>query len=453
VRPYWLPRTRGAFLAAELALLAAAVFEARAGVSAQVPVLIVACGVFFHARGLDRSIVNSNLARFWSDVLLGVAFGLAAAVGIFRAFASFGSSFGTSSGNEIAPALAGAFAVGLLPVILRPVLKQMVHRKKLVERILIVGTGELAGKLYRALASGRTADDSVYLKRHGSSEVLDFPEISPTIDPARLHEVITEGRISRVIVAEQDSQTRSKLASALLDLRLRGVQVNDAVDFYEKLSRKIWVEASRSEWFVYANGFRGSQAQLFFKRTIDIICAAAMLTLAAPLLVLIAIAVKLDSKGPILFRQERVGLHGTTFVIFKFRSMRQGAEEESGPVWARRRDSRVTRVGRVLRFFRLDEIPQGLNVLRGEMSLVGPRPERPYFVEWLTEEIPFYDLRHYVKPGITGWAQVMYPYGASVEDSYQKLQYDLYYAKNRSLRCDLDILLKTVKIVLIGRGR
>ncbi len=351
------------------------------------------------------------------------------------------------------PALAGAFTAGLLPVVLRPVLRQMVSHKKLVERILIVGTGELAGKLYRALVSSSSSDDTVYLKQNCATEVLDIPDTDGTIDPARLHEVITRERISRVILAERDSQSRARIAAVLLDLRLRGLQVHDAVDFYERMSRKIWVEASRSEWFLYANGFNASQAGLFLKRASDVICSAILLTVTAPISTLVAIAIKLDSKGPVLFRQERVGLHGKPFVIFKFRSMRQDAEKASGPTWARMRDDRVTRVGRILRYFRLDEIPQAFNVLRGEMSLVGPRPERPYFVEWLAQEIPFYNLRHYVKPGITGWAQVMYRYGSSVEDAYQKLQYDLYYAKHRSLRCDLSILLKTVEIVLMGRGQ
>ena len=452
-RPHWLPRPRGAFLAAELALLAASLVQTRNGGSLQVPVVIAACAVFFHMRNLDRSIVGSNVARFWSDVLGGVAFGLAASVGIFRSLAWFWSRSASVFCNDIAPMLMGALAAGLLPVLLRPVLKEMVKRKRLVERILIVGSGELAGKLYRALARGTASDDTVYLKELRPTEILDFADREPSIDSARLHEVIARERISRVILAEQDSQSRSKLAGALLDLRLRGLRVNDAVDFYEKLSRKIWVEASRSEWFVYATGFNASHAGLFLKRAIDIVFAALLLTLTAPLLAAVAIAIKLESKGPILFRQERVGLHGMPFFIFKFRSMRQDAERLSGPTWARMRDDRVTRVGRILRYFRLDEIPQALNVLRGEMSLVGPRPERPFFVDQLAQEIPFYALRHYVKPGITGWAQVMYPYGSSVEDAYQKLQYDLYYAKHRSLSCDLDILLKTVKIVLIGRGR
>jgi sugar transferase (PEP-CTERM system associated) len=453
-RPYWLPRPRGAFIASEGALLAAALFEARDGGSLQASVVIAACAVFFHMRSLDRSIVGSNVLRFWSDVLGGVAFGLAASVGIFRLVSLFlPSSSLAGFGSDLTPALAGALAAGLLPVFLRPVFKEMVKRKKLVERILIVGTGDLAGKLYRALVRGTTDDDTVYLKELRPTEILDFADREPSLDPARLHEVIARERISRVILAEQDSQSRTKLAGALLDLRLRGLQVNDAVDFYEKLSRKIWVEASRSEWFVYANGFSGSQAGLFLKRAIDVLFSALLLVLTAPVLALVALAIKLDSKGPILFRQERVGLHGRTFLVYKFRSMRQDAEQASGPMWARMRDDRVTRVGRILRHFRLDEIPQTLNVLRGEMSLVGPRPERPFFVSHLAQEIPFYELRHYVKPGITGWAQVMYPYGSSVEDAYQKLQYDLYYAKHRSLSCDLDILLRTVKIVLIGRGR
>jgi exopolysaccharide biosynthesis polyprenyl glycosylphosphotransferase len=175
--------------------------------------------------------------------------------------------------------------------------------------------------------------------------------------------------------------------------------------------------------------------------------------LASPLLVLSAIAIKLDSRGPILFRQIRVGLEGKTFVVYKFRSMREDAENDTGPVWAQEADTRVTRVGRVLRKVRLDELPQLFNVLRGEMSLVGPRPERPYFVDLLEQEIPFYDLRHSVKPGITGWAQVCCPYGASIEDAHQKLQYDLYYAKNMSLRLDAVILLKTLRVVLFGKGR
>jgi exopolysaccharide biosynthesis polyprenyl glycosylphosphotransferase len=254
-------------------------------------------------------------------------------------------------------------------------------------------------------------------------------------------------------VAEQDAQSREKLAAALLDHRLRGLRISDAVDFYEEFSGKIWVEGLSTQWFVFTRGFRLSNASACLQRSFDVTFALLLILLTAPLLAVIAGAIKIDSAGPVLFRQLRVGLHGKTFVIYKFRSMCQDAELETGPVWTRERDERVTAVGRLLRKFRLDEILQAFNVLRGEMSLVGPRPERPYFVARLEQEIPFYNLRHYVKPGITGWAQVMYPYGDSVEAAYEKLQYDFYYAKHKSLAGDTGILLKTLKIVLLGRGR
>jgi exopolysaccharide biosynthesis polyprenyl glycosylphosphotransferase len=255
------------------------------------------------------------------------------------------------------------------------------------------------------------------------------------------------------VIAELDSRNRERLAATLLDSRLRGLQVNDAMEFYEEFGEKIWVEALNPQWFVYAGGFRHSRVGACLKRGFDLAFAACLLLAAAPALVLIAIAIKLDSAGPVLFRQLRVGLHGKTFVICKFRSMRQDAERESGPAWAAECDERITRVGRLLRVFRLDEIPQLLNVLAGDMSMVGPRPERPYFVDRLEREVPFYSLRHYLKPGVTGWAQVMCRYGASVKESYEKLQYDLYYAKHNSLRCDAAILLRTVRIVLLGQGR
>jgi exopolysaccharide biosynthesis polyprenyl glycosylphosphotransferase len=231
------------------------------------------------------------------------------------------------------------------------------------------------------------------------------------------------------------------------------LQVSDAVDFYEEVSGKIWVEALNFQWFVYTHGFNRSRVGVCLKRCFDVTFALLLILFAGPLLLVVAVAIKVDSDGPVLFRQVRVGLHGKTFIIYKFRSMRHDAELEAGPMWTAEFDERVTRVGRLLRMFRLDEMPQALNVLNGDMSIVGPRPERPYFVDRLGQEIPFYNLRHYLKPGITGWAQVMYRYGASVEDACEKLQYDFYYAKHKSFRCDAAILLKTVRIVLCGRGR
>lgn len=399
-----------------------------------------------HLNNLDKSIVISKPTTFSIDVLESIVLGFLAAAPLFYLFPVLSPSAGVAG--------AGALLVSLLPVVLRSLLRYLNNREMLVEGILIVGPGYLAGKLYRALTNGSSHFKGPEVHANG---LIDFPE-SPadrgvTVDFAQLSEMVVRDRISRVIVAELDTPSREKLAVALLDPRLRGLKINNAVDFYEQFSGKLWVEALNPEWFIYTDGFKHSRAGNGLKRLVDVTFALTLILLSAPLLAIIAVAIKLDSPGPVLFRQMRVGLHGETFVIYKFRSMRQDAEVETGPVWTKERDERVTKVGRLLRKFRLDETLQAINVLRGEMSLVGPRPERPYFVSQLDQQIPFYNLRHYVKPGITGWAQVMYSYGASVEDAYEKLQYDLYYAKHKSLGFDAGILLKTIKIVLFGRGR
>ncbi len=442
-----LPRTRGAFIAMELILLAAALFyAARGGTTLGMPILIASCELFFHVKNLDRSIVSARLAHFAIEVLESLSLACLACALLFYIFPALAASAAAAS--------AAVLSVGLLPVISRPFLRYLVTHKRFAEGILIVGTGELAGKLYRAMANGGN-----YWKenQHCSGELLKFPEsradAGTTVDFAELNDILVRDRISRVIVAEQDAQSREKLAVALLDLRLRGLEISDAVDFYERFSGRIWVEGLNTQWFVFTGGFSLSKASICLKRCSDVTFALLLLLLTAPLLAVIAMAIKIDSTGPVLFRQIRVGLHGKTFVIYKFRSMRHNAELETGPVWTKERDERVTSVGRLLRKFRLDEILQAVNVLRGEMSLVGPRPERPYFVDRLEQQIPFYNLRHYVKPGITGWAQVMYPYGDSIEAANEKLQYDFYYAKHKSFGCDTEILLKTLKIVLLGRGR
>jgi exopolysaccharide biosynthesis polyprenyl glycosylphosphotransferase len=204
---------------------------------------------------------------------------------------------------------------------------------------------------------------------------------------------------------------------------------------------------------IFAEGFTASKLYIRLKRLFDIVLSVLLLIVTAPLMVLIAAAIKLEGQGPAIFSQERVGFLGLRFMVHKFRSMRVDAEEQTGPTWAKKNDDRVTRIGGFLRRSRLDELPQIWNVLSGEMSFIGPRPERPYFVDLLKTKIPYFDLRHYVKPGITGWAQVMFPYGASVEDAYHKLEYDLYYAKNISMGLDLLILFKTIGVVVKGEGR
>jgi len=443
VRAHRLARPRGAFVAAELTLLSVAALQfVWGGHNPGALILIASCLFFFHVNHLDRSIVTSRPFQFGIDLTASMGMGFLASAWLFYLVPGLVPPART--------ALSAGLLIGLLLVILRLFLPQLVARGKFVEEILIVGTGDLPAKLHRAL--GRGADHS---KRNPqvTSVTEGLADLGAAIDLTELKELVARDQIARVVIADLDTRSRESLASALLDSRLRGLQVDDAVEFYEELSGKIWVEALNPQWFVYTNGFDCSQAGASLKRCFDVAFALLLIICAAPLLLLIAIAIKLDSAGPVLFRQIRVGLHGKTFVIYKFRSMRHNAEAEAGPAWATECDARVTPLGRLLRAFRLDELPQAFNVLKGEMSMVGPRPERPCFVNVLEQEIPFYNLRHYLKPGITGWAQVMFKYGASVEDSYEKLQYDFYYAKHKSLLCDVQILFKTVGIVLLGHGQ
>jgi sugar transferase (PEP-CTERM system associated) len=238
----------------------------------------------------------------------------------------------------------------------------------------------------------------------------------------------------------------------LLDLRLRGIVVDHLATVYERYTGKIALENLRPSWFIFSSGFRHTGALAAAKRCLDVAIGVIGLVLTAPLMIVVAAAVKLTSRGPVLYSQRRVGQNGRVFVIRKFRSMRVDAEAETGAVWAAAHDRRVTPIGRLLRATRLDELPQFWNVLAGDMSLVGPRPERPEFVGHLEREIRFYGQRHVVKPGITGWAQISYPYGSTVADALQKLQYDLYYLKHMSFGLDLFILFATMKTVLSRTG-
>jgi sugar transferase (PEP-CTERM system associated) len=238
----------------------------------------------------------------------------------------------------------------------------------------------------------------------------------------------------------------------LLDLRLAGVKIEEATSWLEKISGRIEVEHLYPSWLIFADGFRFSPGFLLARRLLSTFIAGTGLLLSLPLLPFIFLAIKLDSRGPALYRQERVGIGGHPFYCYKFRTMRQDAEADTGATWAADDDPRITRIGKFLRTSRLDEIPQLWCVLKGDMAFVGPRPERPEFVAWLSREIPYYGVRHVVRPGITGWAQIRYKYGNTMEDAREKLQYDLFYIKNASIGLDLLIVFQTVKIVLLGRG-
>jgi sugar transferase (PEP-CTERM system associated) len=263
--------------------------------------------------------------------------------------------------------------------------------------------------------------------------------------------IVRARAVDRVIVSLADARGKLPMAT-LLRMKLDGVRFDHLASVYEEYTGKIAVENLRPSWLIFADGFRKTRTLTVSKRLADAIVAAAALVLLSPFLLLLAIAIKLTSRGPALYHQQRVGQDGRLFRVHKFRSMRDDAERATGPVWARRGDDRVTCIGGFLRRARLDELPQLWNILIGQMSLVGPRPERPEFVSALSEQIPFYAQRHVVKPGLTGWSQVRYTYGASVEDAMEKLQYDLFYIKHLSIGLDLLIVLQTVKTVLLRRG-
>ena len=269
-------------------------------------------------------------------------------------------------------------------------------------------------------------------------------------DYTQITSIVQAGNIDRIVVALDERRGKFPI-DELLSCRLRGIKVDDGVAFTEYLAGKLSVESLHPSFLIFSDGFQSSSTSKILKRIIDISVSSLGLLAFSIVGLIIGIAIKLDSKGPIFYRQERVGEGTKIFGLLKFRSMRVNAEE-NGPQWAKVNDERVTRVGRVIRKLRLDEIPQMINVLKGQMSFVGPRPERPVFVKMLKREIPFYTQRHAVKPGITGWAQICCPYGASREEALEKLKYDLYYIKHMSLLLDLIIISETVKVVLFGKG-
>lgn len=320
------------------------------------------------------------------------------------------------------------------------------------ERVLLVGSGttvqllaeELSGKCGLPFKlAGVVLDHARPLPRD-----LRFAVVG-TVD--RLRELARSFRPDRIVISSEIG-VATVPAADLLALRRIGIRVQDAGELYESVTGRVPVESVRANALAFGEALIPGQFTRFLHRTVSFFSALVLTVLLAPIGLLVAIVVKLESPGPVFYTQERVGLGGRTFRVIKFRSMRQDAESASGPVWATAKDSRVTRVGGLLRKLRLDELPQLINVLRGEMCLVGPRPERPHFIRVLEEQITYYDLRHCIRPGITGWAQVCADYGSNVEESRTKLEYDLFYVKNASLMFDLLILFKTVKIALCGRG-
>ncbi|WP_027368218.1 TIGR03013 family XrtA/PEP-CTERM system glycosyltransferase [Desulfocurvibacter africanus] len=317
-------------------------------------------------------------------------------------------------------------------------------------QVIVVGTGSAAKRIGDMLALEETRGKLLgYVTLPAEPmEVSQGLIVGPQEDLTR---IIEEHGAKTVVVALSERRGALPLQE-LLSCKMTGVAVVDAPTFYEQVQSKMLIENISPGWLIFSDGFRITPIKRHLKRSLDILCALSGLLLTLPLFPILALLIKIDSRGPVFFTQTRVGEHDKLFKVIKFRTMVHNAEATTGAVWSQKGDPRVTRVGRFLRVSRLDEIPQLLNMLRGDMSMVGPRPERPEFVQTLKRAVPFYSERHCVKPGLTGWAQVCYPYGSSVEDALEKLRYDLYYIKNFSLVLDLRIILRTVGVVLFGKG-
>ena len=346
-----------------------------------------------------------------------------------------------------------ALMAGLIVMLIHRVYVTHIGPRALArQRVLIYGSGAPAKRVGQTLKSSDPNIDLVGYFASPNETVNEVSESALLSRERSLTDIVQEARVDEIVVALSERRGGSMPLRELLDCKLQGVRVVDIATYFEMTLGQIRLDAVSAGWLIFGEGFDQGLARTVIKRLFDIVCATLLIVLALPVMLLTSMVILLESGGPVLYRQERVGLNGRLFNVVKFRSMRNDAEKDGKPRWASATDDRVTKVGRWLRKARIDELPQLFNVLKGDMSLVGPRPERPYFVDKLTQEIPYYAVRQSVKPGVTGWAQVRYQYGASVADSAEKLQYDLYYVKNHSLLLDVVVLFETVGVVLMGKG-
>ena len=353
----------------------------------------------------------------------------------------------------------GVFALSLLFSLLaigtiRPLFFQFVDERSPGMRLLILGAGEKASSIptrMRRRADRRGIQIVGFIPAAKEEIRIDESLLLPS--PEHLMDLVKEKEIDEIVVAQDERRSNMDMQQ-LLECKLAGINIIDLPTLFERQTGQVNLNLLTPSWLIFSRRFRLDPLSQMLKRTFDLIVALLICILTSPIMLLTALAIWVESgfKGPILFSQERVGENGNPFKVLKFRSMRTDAEADGKARWATENDDRVTRVGRFIRKVRIDELPQCWNVIKGEMSFVGPRPERPEFVERLKEIIPYYDVRHVVKPGLTGWAQLCYPYGANEKDAAEKLKFDLYYVKHQSLRFDMIILLSTVEVVLFGKG-
>lgn len=396
------------------------------------------------ASGLYQHVHNRSVTESCARALLGLMFGLPLAYAIFSFLPA------NSSHRDLVTLVAMAAVAAV-----------MVHRvyaahsgtqSRLRTRILIFGSGQAARSVGQTLKASDPHAQIVGYLPGPNEENSCIPSAEILEMRGSLTETARQLQVNEIVVALSERRGGSMPLRQLLDCKIYGIRVVDIATHFEKTLAQIKISHVNAGWLIFGDGFNQGVFRTGIKRVFDVVCAAAIFVAALPVMLVTAVMIKLESAGPVFYRQERVGLNGKPFNVIKFRSMRTDAEKDGKPRWATVNDDRVTRVGRFIRKVRIDELPQLINVLQGDMSMVGPRPERQYFVDELISKIPYFAVRQSVKPGVTGWAQVRYEYGSTVEDSVEKLQYDLYYVKNHTLFLDLLIMLETVAVVLTGKG-
>lgn len=421
--------------------------EPRANVSqALVHALAMALGILLGNTGLGfyQRVHNRTVWQTHARVVLGFC-GTVALSAVVWALSPL-------TGVQAQALLSAQAAAAVLMLVTKIFVTYLTPREYLRQRVLVLGTGKPAKVVGRSL---KKSDPNVDLVGYFASpnETASVVSAWGLLDAGKtLTQIVDEEKVDEIVVALTERRGGSMPLRELLDCKLRGIRVMDIATHFEKTLGQISLDSVSAGWLIFGEGFGRGWGRAAVKRVFDILCASILIVLALPVMVITGILIIVESKGPMLYLQERVGLNGRLFNVVKFRSMRTDAEQDGTPRWASASDDRTTRVGRAIRRLRIDELPQLFCVLGGSMSLVGPRPERPYFVDQLTQKIPFFAVRQSVKPGVTGWAQVRYQYGASVEDAAEKLQYDLYYVKNHNLFLDMIILFETVGVVLMRKG-
>jgi len=423
--------------------------------SIRVLFIVLVCQICFFLNDLYNWKITANPNKTYMRLLESVSYSLILTALSYYAFQGldhyfYGREFFGLLRIHTFNAIACMALVYFVSYYYRIVFHWTLFRWKLADRLMMIGINPMTDLIAKELKDREDPSYEIagYIVKDPSQKIENRRILG---DHSNLYQKAKEHNIVKIIVSNTERDTNLPI-NELLNCRIKGIQVEEATLLYERITGKIALEKLDPTYLIFSEGFDQFKFTYVLKRLLDLSLSMAGLILSFPILILTSIIIKLDSRGPIFFKQKRVGKEGKIFTLIKFRSMRSDAEEKTGPVWATKDDDRITRVGRIIRKLRIDEIPQVLNVLRNEMSFVGPRPERPFFVDELKQDIPYYTERLVVKPGITGWAQINYNYGASAEDALQKLQFDLYYIKNMSIFLDIITLLRTIKVVIRREG-